>query len=308
MDNGRWTSPPMNPRDIAVMVADRLYTFKGHRDSVMQLWWEQIREHSWPTVMNYEIWENLPRSIRERAKHKKTTHYNHWKSYRDEWTQVWSHMQRVYGTEIKPSQWVNGAMTTRVGRDLYFGTTAKNEDPSIIRQFCQREFPDYRTHVIETGGHADGTFCPVCPGLIVSLADVPTYAETFPGWEVVYLPYQSWSKIRPFLDLKKANNGRWWIPGFEYDREVINVVESWLTHWVGYVEETVFDVNMLVIDEKNVMVFNHNDKVMEAFDRRGITAHIVPFRHRYFWDGGIHCVTLDLKRRGEKKDYFPERS
>ena len=73
-------------------------------------------------------------------------------------------------------------------------------------------------------------------------------------------------------------------------------------------EETVFDVNMLIIDPKNVMVFNYNKQVFDALDRYGITPHIVPFRHRYFWDGGIHCVTLDLHREGTMQDYFPNRT
>jgi glycine amidinotransferase len=88
---------------------------------------------------------------------------------------------------------------------------------------------------------------------------------------------------------------------------VINVVEQWLGHWTGYVEETVFDVNMLIIDPKNVMVFNYNKLVFDTLDRYGITPHIVPFRHRFFWDGGIHCVTLDLHREGVMQDYFPQR-
>ena len=33
----------------------------------------------------------------------------------------------------------------------------------------------------------------------------------------------------------------------------------------------------------------------------------VPWRHRYFWDGGLHCITLDLVREGEQQDYFPDR-
>ena len=103
---------------------------------------------------------------------------------------------------------------------------------------------------------------------------------------------------------EKENGGKWWITGFEYDNDVIHTVETWLQDWVGYVEETVFDVNMLIIDPKNVMVTNHNEKVFEALDRYGITAHIVPFRHRYFWDGGMHCVTTDLHRDGIEKDYF----
>ena len=122
------------------------------------------------------------------------------------------------------------------------------------------------------------------------------------------MPDQSWAKVQGFMTLKQKNQGRWWIPGFEQDQDVIDCVETWLSHWVGYVEETVFDVNMLTIDPTNVIVNNYNEKVFEAFDRHGITPHIVPFRHRYFWDGGIHCITLDLARQGEKQDFFPERN
>ena len=143
--------------------------------------------------------------------------------------------------------------------------------------------------------------------MIVSLLDVPTYKDTFPGWEVVYLPRQSWSRVGPFLSLKLKNKGKWWVPGEELNDDFTHFVESWLNHWVGYVEETVFDVNMLVIDEKNVVCNNYNEKVFEAFDRYGITPHVINFRHRYFWDGGLHCITSDIHREGTMKDYFPER-
>jgi hypothetical protein len=139
------------------------------------------------------------------------------------------------------------------------------------------------------------------------LCDVPTYQKTFPGWEVVYLPGQSWARVKPFLKLKEKNKGRWWIPGFEHDNAVIDCIEQWLSHWTGFVEETVFDVNMLVIDEKNVVCNNYNEQVFAAFERHGVTPHIVNFRHRYFWDGGLHCITSDLHREGVQKDYFPER-
>ena len=86
-----------------------------------------------------------------------------------------------------------------------------------------------------------------------------------------------------------------------------NYIEQWFGHWVGYVEETVFDVNMLVIDEKNVVCMTENKTVFEAFERYGITPHVINFRHRYFWDGGLHCITSDLHREGTQKDYFPER-
>jgi len=203
---------------------------------------------------------------------------------------------------------INGAMVSRLGRDLYFGTQSYDQHCDTLRRAIDHEFGSTRNHVVNTGGHSDATYCPVCPGLIISLYDVPTYQQTFPGWEVVYLPSQSWSLIPEWQALKNRNRGRWWIPGFEHDAAVIETVETWLSHWTGYVEQTVFDVNMLVIDPKNVMVFNHNNTVFEALQRYGITPHVVPFRHRYFWDGGIHCVTLDLDRSGVMQDFFPERN
>jgi hypothetical protein len=186
---------------------------------------------------------------------------------------------------------------TRVGHDIYF-------DNTIDKLVINKHFSNYRTHVVKTGGHSDGVFCPVTPGLIVSLKDVPTYAETFPDWEVVYLPGQSWAKVSPFLNLKRKNHGKWWIPGEEMNDDLVDFVNIWLDKWVGYVEETVFDVNMLVIDEKNVICNNYNKTVFRALAQHGVTPHICNFRHRYFWDGGLHCVSLDLYREGGKNDFF----
>lgn len=197
---------------------------------------------------------------------------------------------------------------TRIGKDLYFGIDKHKSQLDNIRQVIDKFFPDYRSHIVTTGGHIDGCFSPVVPGLIVSIEDMPKYSTTFPGWEVVYLRGESWSKVKPFLDLKKKNQGRWWIKDSEYDHELIDFVETWLKDWVGYVEESVFDVNILSIDQNNVIVNGYNKQAFQAFERHGITPHICPLRHRYFWDGGIHCVTLDLDREGTLKDWFPERS
>jgi hypothetical protein len=39
----------------------------------------------------------------------------------------------------------------------------------------------------------------------------------------------------------------------------------------------------------------------------GITMHFFDFRTRSFWDGGWHCLTLDIQRDDTKNDLFPER-
>ena len=211
---------------------------------------------------------------------------------------------------------------TRIGKDLYFGTTddawwreGKSQFNSMtgspleeLQREYSEQFPDYRCHVINTLGHTDGVFSATVPGLIISNYDVSTYKDTFPGWEVVYLAGGGWEAVKPFIDLKIKNRGKWWVPGEELNDEFTEFVESWLGHWVGYVEESVFDVNMLVIDEKNVVCSGQSEEVFNAFTKRGITPHLVNFRHRYFWDGGLHCVTSDLHRIGDRRDYFPERS
>jgi N-dimethylarginine dimethylaminohydrolase len=203
--------------------------------------------------------------------------------------------------------WISGSNVTPLGRDLYFGTPNYQSNTDQFANLVQKQFVNTRNHIINTGGHSDATFCPVAPGLIFSVEENISYKTTFPGWEVIHLSSTGWDAIPEFQKLKQQNRGRWWISGFEKDQSVIDTVEQWLGHWAGYVEETVFDINMLIIDPKNVAVFNYNKTVFDALERYGITPHVVPFRHRYFWDGGIHCVTSDLHREGVLQDFFPER-
>lgn len=288
--------PPMNPRDHMIMIGKSFYT-------VLKDWktfYREVKAESWPMVEHIDELEP----------------WQHQECLDAGWSQLnlqnrpW---QPIYDSVLTQKQsikivsdhpYINGAGVSRIGKDLYFALY----DNGNHQEYLRKQFPEYRSHIVRTQGHGDGTYCPVCPGLIISLMDVPTYQDTFPDWEVVYLPDQSWEKVKAFLKLKQKNQGRWWIPGWEHDQDVIDLVETWLTHWTGYVEETVFDVNMLIIDPKNVIVFNENDQVFKALNRYGITPHVIPFRHRYFWDGGIHCVTLDLHREGVMQDFFPDRS
>jgi hypothetical protein len=306
MIDGRYTAPPMTPRDYFLSVGN---TFYENYSFNFSRYYQAVKDQSWPECDTIEEFATLPQWIQDECNQlHKFAEYQ--LCYDNSYTRVFSQI-RKQGNIIKTHSYdpslLNGAMVSRIGKDLYFGTATYTQDPTDYKKFIDKEFTNTRNHIVNTGGHSDGTYCPVTPGLIISLEDVPTYADTFPGWEVVYLPGQSWAMVKDFLDLKKQNKGRWWIPGFEHDQDVVDTVEQWLGHWTGYVEETVFDVNMLIVDPKNVIVFNYNKQVFDALDRYGITPHIVPFRHRYFWDGGIHCVTSDLHREGTMQNYFSER-
>ena len=74
--------------------------------------------------------------------------------------------------------------------------------------------------------------------------------------------------------------------------------------WVTYAEETIFDINLLIIDEKNIVCNTINKEVFDTFEKHGITPHVVNVRHRYFWDGGLHCMTSDIDRVGDQQDFF----
>jgi hypothetical protein len=310
LDNGKYSPPKMmTPRDYTAMIGDQFFMpFVRNLTGI----WNDLKGVNWPSKpTNEEDFAALPDWVK-----KELESMSGISTFTELFTPIAPNTEYLkpiqslinsQSNEIIYDKNINTAMTSRIGKDLYFGTDTYDQDEDDLKLQVEKLFPNYRCHIVNTGGHSDGTFCPVVPGLIVSLYDIPSYAETFPGWEVVYLPGQSWFKVGAFLKLKEKNQGKWWVPGEELNNDFTEFVESWLSHWVGYVEETVFDINMLVIDEKNVVCNNYNEKVFEAFDRYGITPHIVNFRHRYFWDGGLHCITSDLHREGTQKDYFPER-
>lgn len=256
-EHGRYTKPPMMPRDHMLMYGQQLYTSLAADDECYANIFNQAKSN---------INQLLPFS----------------------------------------EPYFSGANIARIGQDLFVGTMWHIDDHTTFQKHVDRNFPTSRNHIIDTGGHSDAVYCPVAPGLIISLYDAPTYQNTYPGWEVVYLANQGLTAVEEFLKLKQKNQGRWWIPGFEHDQDVIDTVETWLDHWVGYVEETVFDVNMLIVDPHNVIVSNHNQQVFDALSRYNITAHVVPFRHRFLWDGGIHCVTSDLSRDGLCQNFFKD--
>jgi len=191
-------------------------------------------------------------------------------------------------------------LVTVIGCDVI----VDRRDCAGLDQRIQNLFPDRRVTAVDIGGHNDAVFAPVGPGLIVSTYYHTNYAETFPGWKVCYVENQSWNAIPDWRRLKHNNRGKWWMPGEERNDEFTNFVETWLTNWLGHVEETVFDVNMLMVNQGLVLVNSYNAQVFEFLKRHGIEAVVTPFRHRFFWDGGIHCVTSDLYREGEAEQYI----
>jgi len=215
-----------------------------------------------------------------------------------------------HGTSYDPDCILNGASAScivRVGRDVFFDNSdfLRPDQTRWIVDNCLG--PEYRIHEAITDGHGDAVFAILKPGVILSSKhDMHLHlAEDFPGWEVLKV----WdSSIFAAMDVGKfkyeANPGAWYVQGQTPTPEFTAFVDTYLNKWVGYVAETVFDVNCLVLDESNVIFSAYNKSVFEFCERHGINPIISELRHSYFWDGGISCCTQDLRRRGGLETYL----
>ena len=77
--------------------------------------------------------------------------------------------------------------------------------------------------------------------------------------------------------------------------------------WVGSYNETVFDVNLLIVDDKNILAVGDDEETFEFLARKGYNVHAFDFRCKDFYDSGMHCLTNDIRRQGDCPDFFPER-
>jgi hypothetical protein len=198
-----------------------------------------------------------------------------------------------------PLACLNPPSIVRVGKDIYIDFDTHSHIWHFVVPILTEWAKDYRVHVCNTNGHSDGVFCPVKQGLIVATHYLSIYDRTFPNWEVYNLPYP---KHNPWF-------GKWHLDDSKLmsNNRFADHIENYALDWIGNFSETVFEVNMLVIDEHNVLAIKEDDKLFKWLESQGIDVTLCNFRCRGFWDGGLHCLTLDIHRDGELIDYFPGR-
>jgi hypothetical protein len=223
-----------------------------------------------------------------------------------------------YGTSVvnpHRGQWdadciLNGASAScivRVGRDVFFD----NSDflrPEQTRWIVDNVLgPEYHIHEAVTDGHGDAVFAILKPGVLLSSKhDVNLdLARDFPGWDVCKIWDSSiWAAMEVGKFKYEQSPGAWYVQGQTPTAEFTDFVNTYLTKWTGFVAETVFDVNCLVLDEENVIFSAYNKTVFDYCQRHRINPIICELRHSYFWDGGISCCTQDIRRRGGLETYL----
>ncbi|KAJ1078568.1 hypothetical protein K5549_000750 [Capra hircus] len=136
--------------------------------------------------------------------------------------------------------------------------------------------PDYRVHIISFKDpnpmHIDATFNIIGPGLVLSNPDRPCHQiDLFKkaGWTIVTPP-------RPVIP----------------DDHPLWMSSKWLS------------MNVLMLDEKRVMVDANEVPIQKMFEKLGISTIKVNIRNANSLGGGFHCWTCDVRRRGTLQSYF----
>jgi hypothetical protein len=221
---------------------------------------------------------------------------------------AWQHLMSEYTTDHRSNvinsnnPCINGANVVRVGRDIII-------DRDVFDYTYHDEYPDYRVQVVSNGGHMDGCFAILKPGLILANHYYEDYDRTFPGWEIIYLdnPTYHAAPSTGYQQPYPIYNGKFFDTSVSTNRMFNDHVVQHALDWVGNYTETYFELNCLVIDEHNVIMLAENYKLAEDLARKNITVHWVPFRARSFWDGAMHCLTVDIRRQSQIEDFFPEK-
>ena len=62
-------------------------------------------------------------------------------------------------------------------------------------------------------------------------------------------------------------------------------------------------MNILSVDPTTVIVGDDQTNLIRVLEQQGFTVAPVKMRHAQTLSGGLHCTTLDLRRRGGLEDY-----
>jgi len=223
----------------------------------------------------------------------------------------WQHILDLYRSNdvvVREAQflekygYLQPASIVRLGKDILIDVDTHQHSWELIEKDIFPEWQEqFRIIACHTTGHADSVFCVPQPGTIITSHWKHDYSKEFPGWEVYHLPVANRRSLNAVSD--------WWIEDCNLMHPAFNQhIQTRALNWVGNAQETVFEVNSLMINPSLIITTGEPDlKTKEWLTYKKIDYIPIEFSARTFWDSGIHCLTVDTKRQGSQHDFFPER-
>lgn len=173
-------------------------------------------------------------------------------------------------TEFEPV--FDAADFMRFGRDIVV------QQSHVTNQFGIEWFrraigDDYTIHCIEVNDphamHIDATIVPLAPGRLLVNPERYVPNDLFRNWDIIEAPKSTLPDDWPMY---------------------------FCSSWVN--------MNVLSIDPQIVVVERHEEPLIELLASQGFRCIPVDFRHVYSFGGSFHCVTLDVRRRGDNRSYL----
>ena len=197
---------------------------------------------------------------------------------------------------------------TRIGDTILIDEKEKTGFAEWYNKISNNKF---KVKIVDVGGHNDGSMNLPKPGLVVAAPWMKKefFKDSLPGWDCLIIEHpNNFEQLYPkeyykFRDTKQQDMA-WYVDGKMDYKPLTDFVDTYLKNWVGFMEESVFEVNMLSIDEKTILSFNKQKEVHDKLRQHGIEPIYCKFRHRHFWDAGLHCLTLDTVREGGCETYL----
>lgn len=172
----------------------------------------------------------------------------------------------------------DAANCLRAGRDIFYLVSDSGNEWG--RLWLQSALGDeYRVHAcpnLNCSIHIDSTITLLRPGLVLvnpARVDATNLPSPLEQWEVMWAPTME-----------------------EYVYSDCRPVSS---AWLG--------MNLLMINPNLAMVDVHQRELIAMLERRKIDVIPTLLRHGRTLGGGVHCVTLDVRRTGVLEDYFDVR-
>ncbi len=179
-------------------------------------------------------------------------------------------------TEFEPV--FDAADFFRCGRDLF--VIRSNVTNATGIEWLRRHLGEnYRIHEIESRCrnpmHIDTTALPLGPGKLLinpEYVDVDRLPAILKKWDILVAPEPD--------------------PIDDRVLKITSMCGKWL------------NMNVLMVDEKRVIVDPHHKTTMRAMAQWGLEPIPCEFLHYAAFGGAFHCATLDIRRRGGLQSYF----
>ncbi|MBF4615474.1 glycine amidinotransferase [Curtobacterium sp. VKM Ac-1376] len=263
------------PRDVMITLGNqvleatmsrraRFFEYLPYRELVRQYWTEDRRM----------VWTAAPKPSMADSMYRE----EFWEHSREE------RFERMHEFEFCVGQdepVFDAADMTRMGRDIFVQESMTTNRPGI--DWLQRELEPrgFRVHPVHFPldlfpSHIDCTFVPLRPGLVLTNPDRPIRED-----ERAFFADNGWR----FIDAPEASST---------NDEMPRYCQS--SRWLS--------MNLLSVSPETVICEESETALHDLLRSEGFEVLTIPFRNVYEFGGSLHCATWDVRRAGNREDYF----